>query len=387
MKKHTLILFIIVGMFILPIIGCGSGGRTEGGVYVKESTLMDFPYSYQKKSNSLLKLYMEAMGTSITDYIKIENNTTIFTGVDVYEEPSPNRQSRNLLYGKLKKGKATGKCLILEYSTERGHYLPEYLGELKNGKKDGYGITFGLNSTYSHVFQVIEEGIYKKGKLQEGVSYDYGYADYWEMSARVEKEFHDRNKAVVCDFSAPILFQYKKFEGEYKSGEYYKGVMYYSDGSTKYKGKFKDGEPKDASKVKEPVETNKLENSDIFEDVEGNSQTENIIEEKEYVCWDDEQEIYITLEYVSEESGIWKGSINFFDESQQDLHVESEFALSEYTGIYDVYDDMGNLSHYKFEICHDVEDGVEIEYMNLIDDDTGYIMVLLEKGYAINNVG
>lgn len=241
--------------------------------------VLEYPYKNKKDAEKLMKVYRKAMEASITDFICLEE---ISEGGIIREEVMHYKKTVNdgnaayRYYGKInKKGEPDGTGILFVSWTdmeENGDGIGTavcYIGEFKDGYKDGYGIEYW---EYNHRYMVDYEGEFKEGKYHgEGIDYLYDVSEstvssvakrdgyysqaegnnleiepVWLSLMCYEGEFKEgkydgKGKAYwgVDDDNKEIL----NYEGEFKEGKYEgNGTLYFDNGSVKYKGNFKKGD-------------------------------------------------------------------------------------------------------------------------------------------------
>lgn len=272
--------------------------ETENSALTKNDEFIypfsEFPYENKKMSKKAMKLYEEAMKAEIEDYICLEelseggiiNEKVVHYKKTIDEYNAPYRY-----YGKLNgNNEPDGMGVLLKNwsinPTEvDGGYCVDiyYIGEFKDGYKEGYGIVYDTEEKYE--LSIKYEGEFRKGKYDgEGTLYSYTVrdegiqivrewlfgrelgepkAEYDYLFEKFEKnnfysypitasakeysgefedgEFHGEGKKYfgVDEDNQPFL----TYEGEFENGKYEgKGKEYYYDGGgLKYEGEFKNG--------------------------------------------------------------------------------------------------------------------------------------------------
>jgi hypothetical protein len=137
------------------------------------------------------------------------------------------------------------------------------------------------------------------------------------------------------------------------------------------------------------------EKAEMTNTEESTSDSDSIIKSTEYTYWGESEEIAeeidITLEYTSDTEGYMTIDVSkdYFDDGTSENNTDQfTFKYNNGTGWYDVYTSNDEEVEYSFEILHGVnDDGVEYEYMNLLDTSTYDYNTFFEMEYARNHVG
>ena len=220
-------------------------------IYDEIKSINQYELIYLSKTSGIpgtpifLEGFTEAVGINKVSE-KEENGCNILT-------PIINSLKNNLEYGKIqfqndlyegfirnKKCEGYGK-----YTYENGNY---YIGEFKEGKKDGNGIEFYKNNTIKY------EGYYEKDKCEKYGKYIYPSGNYYKgqflngLKHGNGTEYYKNNAVKYSgDYVNDKCEGYGKFI--YESGNYYlgqfsnglkhgKGKFYYKNNTLKYEGDF-----------------------------------------------------------------------------------------------------------------------------------------------------
>lgn len=236
-----------------------------------------YPYQNEKEARKLMKTYEKAMKAPITDFIGVEEVSEggIVSAKEIhYKKAVDTRKATYRYFGKTNKaGEPEGiGILFTTWSVEwqeSGNVSTSicYIGNFKDGFKDGYGIEYW---EYSGKYLVDYEGEFKKGKYNgEGIDYlsevSVSYDSITEMREKIYSQTEGNTVKVE-----PICLSLKYYEGEFKEGEYDgkgkaywsvvdnkeiltyegefeagtfngEGTSYFNNGNIQYKGKFKNG--------------------------------------------------------------------------------------------------------------------------------------------------
>lgn len=236
-----------------------------------------YPYQNKKEARKLMKTYEKAMKAPITDFIGVEEVSEggIVSAKEIhYKKTVDTRKAAYRYFGKTNKaGEPEGiGILFTTWSVEwqeSGNVSTSicYIGNFKDGFKDGYGIEYW---EYSGKYLVDYEGEFKKGKYNgEGIDYlsevSVSYDSITEMREKIYSQTEGNTVKVE-----PICLSLKYYEGEFKEGEYDgkgkaywsvvdnkeiltyegefeagtfngEGTSYFNNGNIQYKGKFKNG--------------------------------------------------------------------------------------------------------------------------------------------------
>ena len=239
----------------------------------------EYPYQNKKEAKKLMKAYNKAMEASITDFIGVEEvlEGGIIKEKEIhYKKTVDDGKASYRYYGKInKKGEPDGTGILFEtwpiewQENESGSIYTRicYIGEFKNGYKDGYGIEYWeLNGDY----MVKYEGELKKGKYHgEGIEYLSNASSSYALIEKKRDEIYSQTEGNTLKVE-PILLSLKCYEGDFKNGEYDgkgkmyssvrdnkailtyegklkagkyhgKGTLYFDNGNVQYKGEFKNG--------------------------------------------------------------------------------------------------------------------------------------------------
>lgn len=268
-------------------------------VQEKIFTVPEYPYQNEKMAKKMMKTYNKAMKADIEDFIyveEIEKGGALFKDKLYYVKTINEEKAAYKYYGELNKdnepdgnGILLGKWEDSYYESFKEYLVPVfYIGEFKDGYKEGYGIEYRVDLGRWEI-GLKYEGEYKKGKYEgKGVRYSGSIADSMNigyatiLQGRLYGYPTSDAHAYDCLFPAfgdnklalyPILISGVAYVGDWKDGEYNgkgktytgyvedgqryrymdyeggfahgqydgKGTLYYDNGEVKYTGSFKGG--------------------------------------------------------------------------------------------------------------------------------------------------
>ena len=153
-------------------------------------------------------------------------------------------EKTNLLYsGEIKNGYTHGKgTLLYEYSFSDGDFEvdDEFMGNFKNGMREGYGISYHSSDWYTYT-GILEyhrkeyEGEWKQNQRHgKGTEYWYyeekEYEGFWKNDQR-----HGKGISYYSD-------QKKEYEGDWKNNQQHgRGISYHENGQKEYEGEWFQG--------------------------------------------------------------------------------------------------------------------------------------------------
>lgn len=258
----------------------------------------EYPYQNEKMAKKLMKTYEKAMKADINEFVYIEEmekGGVLFKDKMYYTKTIDEEKVAYKYYGKLNKdnepdgmGILLGKWGDSFYENGQECLVPVYyIGEFKDGYKDGYGIEYRVDQQDRICLKY--EGEYKEGKYEgKGVMYSGSIADNIDaeyttiVQARLFGYSTPDAHTYDCLFpnlegnklvSYPILisgvsyigdmkdgkfdgkgktysgyvengqrYRYMEYEGEFANGKYDgKGTKYFDNGAIQYNGGFRSG--------------------------------------------------------------------------------------------------------------------------------------------------
>lgn len=237
----------------------------------------EYPYQNQKDAEKLMKTYNKAMEAPITDFICVEEVSKggIIREKEIhYKKTIDDKRAAYRYYGKInKEGVPDGTGILFtvwppEWQSDGTAYTTIcYIGGFKNGYKDGYGIEYW---ELSGDYMVKYEGQFEKGNYHgEGIEYLYDVSGSYDSIETMRKEIFAQTEGNTL-MVEPILLSFKRYEGDFKNGEYDgkgkqyfgvrddkailhyegewtkgryngKGKLYFDNGNVQYKGELKNG--------------------------------------------------------------------------------------------------------------------------------------------------
>jgi hypothetical protein len=227
-------------------------------------TITTFEYNDSKDAKKLIKKYEELIESDDIHLVGLDAKKHL-NGTTEYKQTTKSGDVQYL--GSLKSGQPNGFGILFEKNSYDGVYMPEFIGDFSKGYLDGYGIWFSIEGSY---YYPNCEGHYKKGKL-DGQYYEYmmdilGTSDenYDTSYALNNAKYDDSYGSVVFDY--PIVKTELRGGGKMKNGNMdgkwtingftsdlrstfvaaeikfsnkgkkAKGKLYYEDGAVKYDG-------------------------------------------------------------------------------------------------------------------------------------------------------
>lgn len=268
-------------------------------VQEKVFLVSEYPYQNEKMAKKLMKTYEKAMKADIKEFVYIEEKEkggALFKDKMYYAKTIDEEKATYRYYGNLNRdNEPDGMGILLEKWTDdiyenRQEYLVVvyYIGEFKDGYKDGYGIEYREDSIQDGIC-LKYEGEYKEGKYDgKGVLYSGSIADNvgteYATIAKARLYGYSTPDVHTYDFlfpnlggnklvSYPILisgvsyvgdmkagefdgkgktyrgyvengqrYRYMEYEGEFENGMYDgKGIKYFDNGAIQYNGEFRSG--------------------------------------------------------------------------------------------------------------------------------------------------
>lgn len=278
-------------------------------------SIEEYDFEEKKRGKMIIDLYENALEAKEDEFIYIaeEKESHLFSDSETwYKKTIDENHAGYRYYGEIdKEGKPNGVGMLVRNWNESGRYdMPVwttmyedgycvelvYIGEFKDGYKEGYGLEFDEAGTYDMpVLKYVGEFVHgrKEGEGIEylrvfiGDTYDGTYDDrllenhyaeysesantgllfpklvktqiwyegefkedkfdgkgteYWNVSCvKYEGNFKNGSysgKGTLYDIDGNLCY-----EGEFKSGKYNgKGILYDEQGKIKHKGNFKDGD-------------------------------------------------------------------------------------------------------------------------------------------------
>jgi len=250
----------------------------------------EFPYENRKMSKKAMKLYEDAMEAEDEEFIFLEEKSKggiITEKAYHYKKTIDTYDAQYRYYGKLNRNnEPDGMGIIIQDWSDNyivaneGYQLRIcYIGEFKDGYKNGYGIEYNTEE-----YTVKYEGEYKEGKYDgEGTLFSYvleddcnGIIEEWawgeiQNEPRQEYQYLFEGFGENMYFTYPVIVATKDYSGEFKDGKFHgegksyfgvdednqpfviyegefrdgdkegKGKSYYFNGELCYKGEFKNG--------------------------------------------------------------------------------------------------------------------------------------------------
>ena len=170
------------------------------------TTITTCDYKYSKKAASLMKKF-EKLANSSDDYLINLSSKKHINGNLEYTQTT--NYSSSFYLGKIKNGKPDGFGVIFQnYSGQ--FYVPYYIGEFKEGYYHGYGITYEIDSSYYYYYPSIEAE-YKKG------AYNGDYCEYYYDSSIPDYDYTEYNDYDDYDYDD----DYDDYDNDYYENDEY----------------------------------------------------------------------------------------------------------------------------------------------------------------------
>lgn len=209
-------------------------------------TIETFDYA-DKEAKKLINDYRKTIDSYEGHFVNLSSDKKAFS--DIVEYKQQTAYSEDVYIGNIKNGKPNGFGIIAQ-RIHTDQLLPIYIGYFKDGLLDGYGVTYTKDG--SNYYRVEKEANYESGKLS---------GNYYEYSEDYSTDVHyDLGTAQQVLFDYPFETSvYISAQGEYKNnkksgkwieehglgwadvtysdnGKKAKGTIYYPDGGIQYDG-------------------------------------------------------------------------------------------------------------------------------------------------------
>ncbi|MCD8000705.1 MAG: hypothetical protein LUH21_26165 [Clostridiales bacterium] len=218
-SKKILAVYVITIIFIMSfaVLGYGQGKEGEKSINsIPYGTILTcrYPDNFVKKRDNVLSL-IEGISSKTSD----DGNYLIQDGKSGYKMSTNKGRTEFVYFGKIKNGKPSGQGVLCAMDTEMvvNIYIPIYAGAFKEGKYNGYGISFDQ-------YGIKEEGEYKDGKLSgEGIKY-FGLKketdSVFKNGTNIRENYFDKKLmeggSILIDL--PVLRPSVLIEGKFKAG-------------------------------------------------------------------------------------------------------------------------------------------------------------------------